>query len=32
MKESGEQATFEPWLQENAEVVCHARRVSDNFS
>jgi len=32
MKERGEQATFEPWLQKNAEAAWQARRSSDNLS
>jgi hypothetical protein len=32
MKERGEQATFEPWLQKNAEAAWQARRASDNLS
>jgi predicted alpha-1,6-mannanase (GH76 family) len=32
MKERGEQATFEPWLQKNAEAAWRARRSSDNLS
>jgi len=32
MKDRGEQATFEPWLQENAEAAWQARRASDNLS
>ena len=32
MKDRGEQATFEPWLQKNAEAVWQARRSSDNLS
>ncbi|HEY0551717.1 MAG TPA: glycoside hydrolase family 76 protein, partial [Verrucomicrobiae bacterium] len=32
MKERGEQATFEPWLQKNAEAAWQARRESDNLS
>ena len=32
MKNRGEQATFEPWLQKNAEAAWHARRESDNLS
>ncbi|HEY0455262.1 MAG TPA: glycoside hydrolase family 76 protein, partial [Verrucomicrobiae bacterium] len=32
MKDRGEQATFEPWLQKNAEVAWKARRVSNNLS
>lgn len=32
MKERGEQATFEPWLQNNAEAAWQARRASDNLS
>jgi predicted alpha-1,6-mannanase (GH76 family) len=32
MKEQGEQATFEPWLQKNAEAAWQARRSSDNLS
>ena len=31
MKERGEQATFEPWLQKNAEAAWQARRTSDNL-
>ncbi len=32
MNEHGEQATFEPWLQKNAEAAWQARRSSDNLS
>jgi predicted alpha-1,6-mannanase (GH76 family) len=32
MKERGEQATFEPWLQKNAEAAWQACRSSDNLS
>lgn len=32
MKERGEEATFEPWLQKNAEAAWQARRESDNLS
>lgn len=32
MKDRGEQATFEPWLQKNAEAGWEARRASDNLS
>ena len=32
MKDRGEQATFEPWLQKNAEAAWQARRLSDNLS
>jgi len=32
MQEHGEQATFEPWLQKNAEAAWQARRPSDNLS
>ena len=32
MKDRGEQATFEPWLQKNAEAAWQARRVPDNLS
>ncbi len=32
MKDRGEQATFEPWLQKNAEAAWQARRRSDNLS
>jgi predicted alpha-1,6-mannanase (GH76 family) len=32
MNDRGEQATFEPWLQKNAEAAWKARRVSDNLS
>jgi predicted alpha-1,6-mannanase (GH76 family) len=32
MKDRGEQATFEPWLQKNAEAAWQARRASDNLS
>ena len=32
MKDRGEQATFEPWLQKNAEAAWQARRTSDNLS
>lgn len=31
MKDRGEQATFEPWLQKNAEAAWQARRSSDNL-
>ena len=31
MKERGQQATFEPWLQKNAEAAWQARRASDNL-
>ena len=31
MKERGEQTTFEPWLQKNAEAAWQARRTSDNL-
>jgi predicted alpha-1,6-mannanase (GH76 family) len=32
MYDRGEQATFEPWLQKNAEAAWQARRASDNLS
>jgi predicted alpha-1,6-mannanase (GH76 family) len=32
MKDRGEQAAFEPWLQKNAEAAWQARRSSDNLS
>ena len=32
MKERGEQATFEPWLQKNADAAWQARRALDNLS
>jgi predicted alpha-1,6-mannanase (GH76 family) len=32
MKDRGEQATFEPWLQKNAEAAWQARRSSDGLS
>ncbi len=32
MKDRGEQATFEPWLQKNAEAAWQARRPADNLS
>ncbi|MES2922131.1 MAG: glycoside hydrolase family 76 protein [Verrucomicrobiota bacterium] len=32
MKDQREQATFEPWLQKNAEAAWQARRVEDNLS
>jgi predicted alpha-1,6-mannanase (GH76 family) len=32
MKERGEQAAFEPWLQKNAEAAWKSRRPSDNLS
>jgi predicted alpha-1,6-mannanase (GH76 family) len=32
VKDRGEQATFEPWLQKNAEAAWQARRTSDNLS
>jgi predicted alpha-1,6-mannanase (GH76 family) len=32
MKDRKEQATFEPWLQKNAEAAWTARRASDNLS
>ena len=32
MKERGEEATFEPWLQKNAEAAWQARRTPDNLS
>ena len=32
MKDRGEQAAFEPWLQKNAEAAWQARRVSDDLS
>ena len=32
VKEHGEQATFGPWLQKNAEAAWQARRSSDNLS
>lgn len=31
VKDRGEQATFEPWLQKNAEAAWQARRTSDNL-
>jgi predicted alpha-1,6-mannanase (GH76 family) len=31
-KDRGEEATFEPWLQKNAEAAWQARRPSDNLS
>ncbi len=31
MKDRGEQAAFEPWLQKNADAAWHARRASDNL-
>ncbi len=31
MKDRGEEATFEPWLQKNAEAAWQARRISDNL-
>jgi predicted alpha-1,6-mannanase (GH76 family) len=31
MKDRGEQATFLPWLQKNAEAAWQARRTSDNL-
>jgi predicted alpha-1,6-mannanase (GH76 family) len=31
MRDCGEDATFEPWLQKNAEAAWQARRVSDNL-
>ena len=31
MKDRGEQAAFEPWLQKNAEAAWQARRSSDNL-
>lgn len=32
MKDRKEQATFEPWLQKNAEAAWQARRAEDNLS
>lgn len=32
MQDHNEQATFEPWLQKNAEAAWQARRPSDNLS
>jgi predicted alpha-1,6-mannanase (GH76 family) len=32
MRDRGEQATFEPWLQKNATAAWQARRSSDNLS
>ncbi|MHA3775263.1 glycoside hydrolase family 76 protein [Verrucomicrobiota bacterium sgz303538] len=32
MTDRGEQATFAPWLQKNAEAAWQSRRVSDNLS
>ena len=32
MKDHGEHATFEPWLQKNAEAAWQGRRASDNLS
>ena len=32
MRDRGEEATFKPWLQKNAEAAWKARRVSDNLS
>jgi len=32
MKDRGEQAAFEPWLQKNAEAAWQARRAEDNLS
>jgi predicted alpha-1,6-mannanase (GH76 family) len=32
MKDRSQQATFEPWLQKNAEAAWEGRRVSDNLS
>jgi predicted alpha-1,6-mannanase (GH76 family) len=32
MNDRGEQATFEPWLQKNAEAAWKGRRSSDNLS
>ncbi len=32
VKHSGEQATFEPWLQKNAQAAWQARRRSDDLS
>ncbi|HTD65766.1 MAG TPA: hypothetical protein VK846_04445 [Candidatus Limnocylindria bacterium] len=32
MKDRGEEATFEPCLQKNAEAAWQARRASDNLS
>ncbi len=32
MKDRREQATFEPWLQKNAEAAWQARRAEDNLS
>jgi predicted alpha-1,6-mannanase (GH76 family) len=31
MKDRGEEVTFEPWLQKNAEAAWQARRASDNL-
>jgi hypothetical protein len=31
MKDRGEQATFLPWLQKNADAAWQARRSSDNL-
>lgn len=31
MKERGEQAAFEPWLQKNADAAWQARRAADNI-
>jgi predicted alpha-1,6-mannanase (GH76 family) len=32
VKDRGEQAAFDPWLQKNAEAAWQARRLSDNLS
>lgn len=32
MNDRGEQATFLPWLQKNAEAAWQSRRASDNLS
>ncbi len=32
MKDRGQQDTFEPWLQKNAEAAWQARRLSDDLS
>ena len=32
MKDRGQQATFEPWLQKNAQAAWDARRESDNLA
>jgi hypothetical protein len=32
MKDQHEQATFEPWLEKNAEAAWQARRAEDNLS